>query len=136
MESTRLFGLIVVSGITNKTHLDSISLASFFCELCVCWCSCAFQTPEAWNMNDEYRSLCYMRPLAIWAIQWALTTPMQNFGGAKQNLVVGDEEESDLLLRQDNGFKEVARYVKIAKSSEHRSRLQETYEAILKTLHL
>ncbi|XP_018471344.2 uncharacterized protein LOC108842814 isoform X2 [Raphanus sativus] len=98
--------------------------------------SCAFQTPEAWNMNDEYRSLCYMRPLAIWAIQWALTTPMQNFGGAKQNLVVGDEEESDLLSRQDNGFKEVARYVKIAKSSEHRSRLQETYEAILKTLHL
>lgn len=61
---------------------------------------------------------------------------MQNFGGAKQNLVVGDEEESDLLSRQDNGFKEVARYVKIAKSSEHRSRLQETYEAILKTLHL
>ncbi|KAG2312367.1 hypothetical protein Bca52824_023924 [Brassica carinata] len=97
--------------------------------------SCSFQTPEAWNMNDEYRSLCYMRPLAIWAIQWALT-PIQNFGGEKQNLKAGDEEDSELLLRQHNGFKEVARYVKLAESSEHRSRLQQTYEAILKTLHL
>lgn len=76
-----------------------------------------------------------MRPLAIWAIQWALT-PIQDFGGEKQKLKAGDEKESDLFLRQHNGFKEVARYVKIAKSSEHRSRLQETYEAIVKTLHL
>lgn len=86
-------------------------------------------------MNDEYRSLCYMRPLAIWAMQWALT-PIQTFGGKKQNLMAGDEDDSDLLLRQHNGFKEVARYVKIAKSNEHRSLLQETYEAILKTFHL
>ncbi|EMS45716.1 Non-lysosomal glucosylceramidase [Triticum urartu] len=35
----------------------------------------AFQTPESWNNDDEYRSLCYMRPLAIWAIQWALSNP-------------------------------------------------------------
>jgi non-lysosomal glucosylceramidase len=30
-----------------------------------------FQTPEAWNEDGNYRSLAYMRPLAIWAIQWA-----------------------------------------------------------------
>jgi non-lysosomal glucosylceramidase len=30
-----------------------------------------FQTPEAWNEDGDYRSLAYMRPLAIWAIQWA-----------------------------------------------------------------
>ncbi|RLM57828.1 non-lysosomal glucosylceramidase isoform X1 [Panicum miliaceum] len=35
----------------------------------------SFQTPEAWNNDCEYRSLCYMRPLAIWAIQWALSNP-------------------------------------------------------------
>lgn len=35
----------------------------------------SFQTPEAWNNDDEYRSLCYMRPLAIWAMQWALSKP-------------------------------------------------------------
>ena len=30
-----------------------------------------FQTPEAWDEDGNYRSLAYMRPLAIWAIQWA-----------------------------------------------------------------
>ncbi|KAF5177277.1 Non-lysosomal glucosylceramidase [Thalictrum thalictroides] len=35
----------------------------------------AFQTPEAWNASDQYRSMCYMRPLAIWAMQWALSPP-------------------------------------------------------------
>lgn len=30
-----------------------------------------FMTPEAWNANRGHRSLAYMRPLAIWAIQWA-----------------------------------------------------------------
>lgn len=31
-----------------------------------------FQTPEAWIANGNYRSIAYMRPLAIWAMQWAL----------------------------------------------------------------
>ncbi|XP_046855881.1 non-lysosomal glucosylceramidase-like isoform X2 [Xenia sp. Carnegie-2017] len=31
----------------------------------------AFQTPEAYTSNGCYRSLGYMRPLSIWAIQWA-----------------------------------------------------------------
>ena len=30
-----------------------------------------FQTPEAWDQNGNYRSIAYMRPLAIWAMQWA-----------------------------------------------------------------
>ncbi|XP_010437602.1 PREDICTED: non-lysosomal glucosylceramidase-like isoform X1 [Camelina sativa] len=100
--------------------------------------SCSFQTPEAWNMNDEYRSLCYMRPLAIWAIQWALTRT-GSFEEEKQKLVEGKEEESDLLLRQHKGFQDVARFVKIVPTSnEHRTRslLQDTYEAVLNTLRL
>ena len=32
-----------------------------------------FQTPEAWTVDGHYRSLIYMRPLAIWAMQWALS---------------------------------------------------------------
>jgi non-lysosomal glucosylceramidase len=32
-----------------------------------------FQTPEAWTIDGHYRSLIYMRPLAIWAMQWALS---------------------------------------------------------------
>ncbi|GJN12628.1 hypothetical protein PR202_ga30923 [Eleusine coracana subsp. coracana] len=36
----------------------------------------AFQTPEAWTAEGGgYRSLHYMRPLAIWALQWALHPP-------------------------------------------------------------
>jgi non-lysosomal glucosylceramidase len=30
-----------------------------------------FQTPEAWTGDGAYRSLASMRPLAIWAMQWA-----------------------------------------------------------------
>jgi non-lysosomal glucosylceramidase len=29
-----------------------------------------FQTPEAWNSTGQYRALSYMRPLAIWGMQW------------------------------------------------------------------
>ncbi|KAE8698843.1 Cytochrome c [Hibiscus syriacus] len=35
----------------------------------------SFQTPEAWNTDDQYRSILYMRPLAIWAMQWAISRP-------------------------------------------------------------
>jgi hypothetical protein len=31
-----------------------------------------YATPEAWELNGNYRSLGYMRPLSIWAIQWAI----------------------------------------------------------------
>jgi non-lysosomal glucosylceramidase len=31
-----------------------------------------FQTPEALNADGVYRATGYMRPLAIWAMQWAL----------------------------------------------------------------
>ncbi len=31
-----------------------------------------FQTPEALDVNDVYRAVGYMRPLAVWAMQWAL----------------------------------------------------------------
>ncbi len=30
-----------------------------------------FATPEAWDEQGDYRALAYMRPLCIWAIQWA-----------------------------------------------------------------
>ena len=35
-----------------------------------------FQTPEGWNELGHYRSLGYMRPLAIWNMQWALHNKM------------------------------------------------------------
>ncbi|KAJ9541531.1 hypothetical protein OSB04_028037 [Centaurea solstitialis] len=35
----------------------------------------AFQTPEGWTMDGHFRSLVYMRPLAIWGMQSALSGP-------------------------------------------------------------
>ncbi|CAH1277132.1 GBA2, partial [Branchiostoma lanceolatum] len=40
--------------------------------MCYLQCGFAFQTPEAYLERDFFRSLGYMRPLAIWAMQWAL----------------------------------------------------------------
>jgi hypothetical protein len=31
-----------------------------------------YATPEAWEQSGNYRSLGYMRPLSVWAMQWAL----------------------------------------------------------------
>ncbi|GAB1606053.1 non-lysosomal glucosylceramidase-like [Argonauta hians] len=41
----------------------------------MCWevLGLSFQTPEAYTLDNVYRSLGYMRPLAVWSIQWALS---------------------------------------------------------------
>eukprot|EP01063_Lacrimia_lanifica_P014934 TRINITY_DN2152_c0_g1_i1.p1 TRINITY_DN2152_c0_g1~~TRINITY_DN2152_c0_g1_i1.p1 ORF type:complete len:912 (+),score=276.27 TRINITY_DN2152_c0_g1_i1:81-2816(+) len=31
-----------------------------------------FNTPEAWLANGNFRSLAYMRPLSVWALQWSI----------------------------------------------------------------
>ncbi|KAH0854806.1 hypothetical protein HID58_037095 [Brassica napus] len=59
----------------------------------------SFQTPEAWTTNDEYRSLCYMRPLAIWGMQWAHTMPQPN-REQEQSLRPQEEEEKSVLFQQ------------------------------------
>ncbi|KAM3402855.1 hypothetical protein ACQJBY_006578 [Aegilops geniculata] len=44
-----------------------------------------FQTPEAWTIDGHYRSLIYMRPLAIWAMQHALSPPRAILEAPKVN---------------------------------------------------
>ncbi|KAJ8616113.1 hypothetical protein MRB53_035485 [Persea americana] len=46
-----------------------------------------FQTPEGWTMDGHYRSLIYMRPLAIWAMQWALSPPKAILEAPKINMM-------------------------------------------------
>ncbi|XP_058094705.1 uncharacterized protein LOC131240472 [Magnolia sinica] len=46
-----------------------------------------FQTPEGWTMDGHYRSLLYMRPLAIWAMQWALSPPKAILEAPKTNVM-------------------------------------------------
>ncbi|PKU72532.1 hypothetical protein MA16_Dca008588 [Dendrobium catenatum] len=46
-----------------------------------------FQTPEGWTIDGHYRSLIYMRPLAIWAMQWALSPPKAIVEAPKVNIM-------------------------------------------------
>ncbi|KAK9286160.1 hypothetical protein L1049_014542 [Liquidambar formosana] len=78
----------------------------------------SFQTPEAWNNNDEYRSLCYMRPLAIWAMQWALSRP--TVVEPEMNLEVKDET----FFRHQAGFSKVAHLLKLPEEEASRTVLQ------------
>ncbi|XP_031482797.1 uncharacterized protein LOC116252579 [Nymphaea colorata] len=49
-----------------------------------------FQTPEGWTVDGHYRSLMYMRPLAIWAMQCALSPPKAILDAPKFNIMERD----------------------------------------------
>uniref|UniRef100_A0A7N0TV28 Glycosyl-hydrolase family 116 catalytic region domain-containing protein n=1 Tax=Kalanchoe fedtschenkoi TaxID=63787 RepID=A0A7N0TV28_KALFE len=46
-----------------------------------------FQTPEGWTIDGHFRSLIYMRPLAIWGMQWALMMPKAILEAPKANIM-------------------------------------------------
>ena len=46
-----------------------------------------FQTPEGWAIDGHYRSIVYMRPLAIWSMQWALSIPKAILEAPKINMM-------------------------------------------------
>ncbi|XP_044490658.1 non-lysosomal glucosylceramidase-like [Mangifera indica] len=78
----------------------------------------SFQTPEAWTTNGGYRAICYMRPLAIWAMQWALTRPKP----AKEEMK--PEVNEEYLYRYHVGFCKVARLLKVRDEKARKSLLQ------------
>ncbi|XP_022158766.1 non-lysosomal glucosylceramidase isoform X2 [Momordica charantia] len=84
-----------------------------------------FQTPEAWTTTDQYRSLCYMRPLAIWAMQWALSKKVPIKEGLK-------EVDNDAILRHHAKFSKVARLLKLPEDNISSSVLQTVYDYTLK----
>lgn len=52
----------------------------------------AFQTPEAYCEKGIYRSLAYMRPLSVWAMQLALNMSQKDPTTSAQN---GDTDMKD-----------------------------------------
>ncbi|KAL5789348.1 hypothetical protein ACOSQ2_004236 [Xanthoceras sorbifolium] len=82
----------------------------------------SFQTPEAWNTKGEYRSVCYMRPLAIWAMQWALSKPKPIDQETRPEV----KEES--LRRDHAGFSRVARLLKMQDEKEPKGLLQSVFD--------
>ncbi|KAH1243952.1 Non-lysosomal glucosylceramidase [Glycine max] len=89
----------------------------------------SFQTPEAWTTKDEYRSLCYMRPLAIWAMQWELSRAKHIQHESKS-----DMKEKDMLSRYHDGFSKVARLLKVKEETDSRSLFQVIYDFTCKRM--
>ncbi|PSS02916.1 Non-lysosomal glucosylceramidase [Actinidia chinensis var. chinensis] len=90
----------------------------------------AFQTPEGWNTDDQYRSLAYMRPLAIWAMQWALSRPKTLKPELKP------ETKDNSLFRHHTGFMTVARLLKLPEEEGSSSYFQVVYEYACKKIGL
>ncbi|KAJ6704551.1 BILE ACID BETA-GLUCOSIDASE-RELATED [Salix viminalis] len=82
----------------------------------------SFQTPEGWNTTDQYRSLCYMRPLAIWAMQWALSRPNLHH----------HQQEMKLQVKEDSahhaGFAKVARFLRLPEAESSKSYFQSLFD--------
>ncbi|CAI9260116.1 unnamed protein product [Lactuca saligna] len=91
-------------------------------------CGYSFQTPEAWNTDGHYRSITYMRPLAIWAMQWALTQPKRPNKEMKPDL------KPESLRRQHAGYTKVARLLKLPKEQDTRSILQIIFDCTCKKM--
>ena len=67
----------VVSTLLNyKASLNPTYFLRLFAANSIDW----FATPEAWEQNGNYRSLGYMRPLCVWAMQWAM-----HYGGSQED---------------------------------------------------
>lgn len=77
-----------------------------------------------------------MRPLAIWAIQWAHTMPQQPKREQEQLLRPQEQEETSIMFQQHAGFIKVADYLKNTNGNSHRNRIQATYETFLKLMRL
>ncbi|XP_020230629.1 non-lysosomal glucosylceramidase isoform X1 [Cajanus cajan] len=88
----------------------------------------SFQTPEAWTTKDEYRSLCYMRPLAIWAMQWELSREKRTQHESKSDI------KEDILSRYHDGFSKVARLLKVKEETDSRSLFQVIYDFTCKRM--
>ncbi|KAK7292521.1 hypothetical protein RIF29_08303 [Crotalaria pallida] len=95
----------------------------------------SFQTPEAWSTKDEYRSLCYMRPLAIWAMQWELSRAKHS-GSSKLDIDMEEKDEQGTMLmsRCHAGFSKVAHLLKLKEEAPSRGLFQVIYDYTCKRL--
>ncbi|KAJ6850666.1 non-lysosomal glucosylceramidase-like [Iris pallida] len=87
----------------------------------------SFQIPEAWNPRDEYRSLNYMRPLSIWAMQWALSPPK----------LYKEDQRADCTSNSsvhNTEFSKIADLLKLPKEKTPSSTLRVLYDIICEKL--
>ncbi|KAF5727076.1 hypothetical protein HS088_TW22G00763 [Tripterygium wilfordii] len=94
----------------------------------------SFQTPEGWNIDDEYRSLCYMRPLAIWSMQWALSEKPKLERLEKQEMSRDVNEQDPAYLKHHAEFTKVADLLELPKENPSKGFLQTAYDFICRKL--
>ncbi|KAG8086635.1 hypothetical protein GUJ93_ZPchr0010g7452 [Zizania palustris] len=91
----------------------------------------AFQTPESWTPDGGYRALHYMRPLSIWAMQWALSPPElhEDLGLAAPAALAPE----DAAVGQEK-FDRVASMLRLPEEQHHKGILRALYDLLLQIL--
>ncbi|CAO2177546.1 unnamed protein product [Urochloa humidicola] len=89
----------------------------------------AFQTPEAWTEDGGYRSLHYMRPLGIWAMQWALSPPKLHKDLRAAATAASEESPADAALGQAQ-FEKVASMLRLPEEQQPKGYLWAIYNLI------
>ncbi|CAK7336249.1 unnamed protein product [Dovyalis caffra] len=103
---------MILSGMEDKafTTAEGIFTAGWSEEGYGYW----FQTPEAWTIDGHFRSLIYMRPLAIWGMQWALSLPKAILEAPKINIMERSllSPSARFSLISETGVKKIAKKAK------------------------
>ncbi|XP_047080356.1 non-lysosomal glucosylceramidase-like [Lolium rigidum] len=92
----------------------------------------AFQTPEAWTAEGGggYRSLHYMRPLCIWAMQWALSPPeLHKNLSALPGSVSAAASPAEVALAREK-FEKVANMVRLPEEEQDKGYLGALYQIL------
>ncbi|XP_057959180.1 uncharacterized protein LOC131151781 [Malania oleifera] len=76
-----------------------------------------FQTPEAWTIDGHFRSLMYMRPLAIWGMQWALSLPKTILEAPKINIMDRIRTSPVSATHNETGVRKIAKRGKCFRNS-------------------
>src|SRR5205085_6508577 len=68
-----LAALMLGEGMTDQAYRTAWGIYNVTYEKKGYW----FRTPEAWDINGNYRASMYMRPAAIWAMEMIRLAPQQ-----------------------------------------------------------
>ncbi|XP_037414418.1 non-lysosomal glucosylceramidase-like [Triticum dicoccoides] len=96
----------------------------------------AFQMPEAWTADggSGYRSLHYMRPLCIWAMQWALSPPeLHRDVRVLPGSVSAVASPAEVVLAREK-FEKVAGMLRLPEEEQHKGYLRALYQILRQML--
>uniref|UniRef100_A0A0D9X3Q7 Non-lysosomal glucosylceramidase n=1 Tax=Leersia perrieri TaxID=77586 RepID=A0A0D9X3Q7_9ORYZ len=94
----------------------------------------AFQTPEAWTEEGGYRALHYMRPLAVWAMQWAISPPVLHSHIRLPVTETKVEERwrspEEAAVAGQEKFEKVARMLRLPEEKQHKGIVRAVFDLV------